>query len=103
MTKNPSHLQQARLAYQSPPVFVASSRPSDVNRDGAHGGRLVSEIRVNLNELDVSVKLNELLMSTGCIVGFVSKTKEFPPFMTCIINSTQKHTLLCYTVFCSTQ
>ena len=23
--------------------------------------------------------------------------------MTCIINSTQKHTLLCYTVFCSTQ
>ena len=58
---------------------------------------------VNLNELDVSVKPNELLMSTGCIVGFVPKTKELSSSMTCTINSTQKHTLLCYTVFCSTQ
>ena len=29
-------------------------------------------IRVNLNELDVSIKPNELLMSTGCIVGLIT-------------------------------
>ena len=61
-------------------------------------------IGVNLNELDVSVKPNELLMSTGCIVGFVPKTKELPPSMTYIINSTHsfvqhnEYAALCYTV-----